>query len=60
MPTRIPNGYARRVGCTAKDVDARQLKLGTQIEMEHTRDRRIARQIASARTRDSPTTCAAT
>lgn len=46
MPTRIPNGYARRVGCTAKDVDARQLKLGTQIEMEHTRDRRIARQIA--------------
>ena len=41
-----PRGYARRVGCTAKDVDARQLKLGTQIEMEHTRDRRVARQIA--------------
>lgn len=44
--TRIPNGYARRHGCTAKDVDPSQLKLGTQVEMEHTRDRRIARQIA--------------
>jgi hypothetical protein len=43
---RIPNGYARRHGCTAKDVDPAQLKLGTEVEMEHTRDREIARDIA--------------
>jgi len=45
-PKRIPNGYARRHGCTAKDVDPKQLKIGTDIEMEHTRSRKIARQIA--------------
>lgn len=44
--TRVPNGYARRHGCTAKDVDPAQLKLGTQVELEHTRDPQIARQIA--------------
>lgn len=43
---RIPNGVARRRGCTAKDVDPMQLKIGTQVEMEHTSDQRIARQIA--------------
>lgn len=43
---RIPNGVARRRGCTAKDVDPMQLKIGTQVEMEHTSDRRIAQQIA--------------
>jgi hypothetical protein len=46
MRYRIPNGYARRHGCTAKDVDPAQLKLGTDVEMEHTRDRGIAREIA--------------
>jgi len=46
MPRRIPNGYARRHGCTAKDVDPQQLRIGTQVEMEHTSDRKIARQIA--------------
>jgi hypothetical protein len=43
---RLPNGYARRHRCTAKDVDAEQLRIGTKVEMEHTRSRRVARQIA--------------
>jgi hypothetical protein len=46
MARRIPNGYARRHGCTAKDVDPEQLRIGTRVEMEHTSDREIARQIA--------------
>ncbi len=44
--TRFPNGYARRHGCTAKNVNPAQLKLGTKVEMEHTHDRKVARQIA--------------
>lgn len=42
----IPNGYARRHGCTARDVDPAQLRLGTKVEMEHTRDPATAQQIA--------------
>jgi len=50
----IPNGYARRHGCTARDVDPTQLKIGTRVEMEHTSDRGIARQIALDHLCESP------
>lgn len=40
------NGLAEREGVTASDVDADQLKIGTEHEMEHTSDPKIARQIA--------------
>jgi uncharacterized protein DUF5661 len=48
MPRRayIPNGYARRHGCRPGDFDATQLRRGTKVEMEHTRDSKIAQQIA--------------
>lgn len=42
----VPNGYAKRHHCTAKDVDPAQLRLGTKVEMEHTSDPAVARQIA--------------
>lgn len=39
-------GRAKREGVTAADVDPEQLRMGTRHELEHTRDRRVARQIA--------------
>jgi hypothetical protein len=42
----LPDGYAKRHACHFRDVDPAQLKQGTKIEHEHTRDRSIARRIA--------------
>lgn len=40
------DGEARRRGVTAADVDPEQLRVGTEHELEHARDRATARQIA--------------
>jgi hypothetical protein len=40
------DGLADREGVTPSDVDAEQLKNGIKVEMEHTSDPKIARQIA--------------
>lgn len=42
----LPDGVAKREGFTARDADPRELARGTKHEMEHTRSKRIARQIA--------------
>lgn len=39
-------GYADKNGTTEKDVDAQQLDMGIKIEMEHTNDPDVAKQIA--------------
>lgn len=42
---RIPGGRARRGRCP-RNVNQRELARGIKVEMEHTTDRRIAREIA--------------
>lgn len=42
----LPDGVAKRKGFTARDADPMELARGTKHEMEHTRSKRIARQIA--------------
>lgn len=44
--TRLRGGMAERMGVTEKDVDRGELMLGEEHELEHTSDRRMARQIA--------------
>jgi len=39
-------GRSREKGVTVEDVDPDELRVGEQIEMEHTTDREIARKIA--------------
>lgn len=39
-------GRAADNGVTVKDVDPEQLRRGTEVEMEHTTDPKIARKIA--------------
>lgn len=46
ISTKIPNGLARRKGIVEKDVDPDELSIGIEIEMEHTTDRELAKQIA--------------
>lgn len=38
-----------------KKIDPRYLAIGTRIEMEHTRDRKVARKIATDHLREHPT-----
>lgn len=40
--------------CSINSVDPMQLKIGTEIELEHTRSRRKARQIALTHLCESP------
>lgn len=40
----IPGGHAS--GRLPRDFDPEQLRMGVKVEMEHTRDRRIAQEIA--------------
>lgn len=42
----LPGGLAEQKGITAGDVDPVELRKGIEIEMEHTRDKHIAREIA--------------
>ena len=42
----VKGGLARKLGITAKDVNKNQLKMGIKVEMEHTSDRKKAKQIA--------------
>jgi hypothetical protein len=43
---QIGEGRAKEKGITEKDVDPEQLKIGIQVEMEHTDDKDLATQIA--------------
>ena len=47
-PVRMSDlyGLARRAGLTPSDFPARTLAQGTRVEMEHTRSRAVAQQIA--------------
>ena len=49
---RIPGGRAS--GMHPSDFDPRQLKLGIRVEMEHTRDKRIAQEIAMDHLTEDP------
>lgn len=40
----LPNGRSK--GLSPRDFDTKQLRVGTQVEMEHTTDRRVAQRIA--------------
>jgi len=40
----LPGGLAQ--GMSPRDFDPKQLRIGTEVELEHTPDRRIAREIA--------------
>lgn len=48
----LPGGRADRY--SPRDFDAKQLRDGTNVEMEHTNDRRIAREIAMDHLREDP------
>ena len=39
-------GLADETGTTEKDVDPKELKMGIEVEMEHTKDKSVAKQIA--------------
>lgn len=39
-------GLAKKKGIAEKDVDPKELEMGIKVEMEHTNDKRIAKQIA--------------
>jgi hypothetical protein len=43
---RLRGGMAEKMGVTEKDVDQEELRLGEEHELEHTSDRKFARQIA--------------
>ncbi len=45
-PIAANPGRAKKLGVTAADVDPEQLRVGTEHELEHTDDRKKARQIA--------------
>lgn len=51
---KFPNGVAKRRGVTARDVDPDELRRGIQHELEHTTDRRIAKQIALDHLAETP------
>lgn len=42
----LPGGYADKAGKKVSDVDQEQLRKGVKVEMEHTTDPKIAREIA--------------
>lgn len=42
----VKGGVARKKGITAKDVSKKQLKMGISHELEHTNNRKRAKQIA--------------
>lgn len=42
----LPGGYADKAGKKAEDVDPEQLRKGIKVEMEHTTDRKTAKEIA--------------
>jgi hypothetical protein len=44
--SKIPGGLAEQEGVTAEDVDPAQLKMGIEVELEHTDDRAKAEEIA--------------
>ncbi len=46
LPPMSNPGLAKKRGVTARDVDPEQLRIGTEHELEHTDDVRVARQIA--------------
>jgi hypothetical protein len=48
------NGIAKRMGVRKADLDPRQLRIGTRVEMEHTRDRRTAEHIAMDHLAEDP------
>lgn len=48
----LPGG--KGAGRRPSDFDPRQLKVGTAIEMEHTNDRRVAREIAMDHLTENP------
>lgn len=46
IKTKNLNGLAKRKGITEKDVDPKELRLGIKVEMEHTKNPHVAKQIA--------------
>lgn len=52
MSDRIPGGRAS--GLTPADFDPRQLRIGTEHELEHTNDRAEAREIAMDHLAEDP------
>ena len=42
----LGTGEAKKKKITEKDVDKKELKLGTKVEMEHTKNKAIAKRIA--------------
>jgi hypothetical protein len=42
----LGTGKAKKEKITEKDVDSKELKLGTKVEMEHTKNKAIAKRIA--------------
>jgi len=49
---RIPGGRAS--GMRPSDFSAKQLKIGTRVEMEHTRSKKLAREIAMDHLTEDP------
>ncbi len=49
---RLPGGLADRY--KPSDFNTKQLRIGTSVEMEHTNDQRIAREIAMDHLREDP------
>jgi len=49
---RLPGGLADKK--KPKDFNAKQLRVGTAVEMEHTNDRRVAREIAMDHLTEDP------
>lgn len=43
---RIANGLASKKGIGEDDVNPDELKMGIQVELEHTSDKQMAKQIA--------------
>ena len=46
IPKALKSGKADKVGLKPKDVDKKQLRMGTKVEQEHTKHKEIAQKIA--------------
>jgi hypothetical protein len=46
--------HGLRGGCSIQSVDPKQLRIGTSVEMEHTKSRKVARKIALTHLCESP------